>query len=106
MQLICSRRITDKRMKHGSGHSISSPSSLYAQKRRPPPSLRPDGNRSTPSLLSQSSPQRRSPNSNPRQSNGTQGTDRSRERAPTTSPARSTFSVGSTANLYATEVPP
>ena len=93
----------------GTGHSTSSPSSLYAQKRKPPLTLRPDANRSTPSLLSQSSPQRRSTSPRSRQGSGTPGKDWSRrdwQVSGNTSPARSTFSVASTVNLCASIAAP
>jgi len=86
------------------GHSTSSPSSLYAQKRKPPLSLRQDANRSTPSLLSQSSPPRRSPSPGMRRSGGNIAQDWSRRNGSAsgnTSPARSTLSFASTVNLYA-----
>ena len=89
----------------GANHHTSSPASLYAQKRKPQLSLRPEANRSTPSLLSQSSPQRRSPSPNMRQRSGTPNNDWQRRNGPasvTTSPARSTFSLASTVNLYPT----
>ncbi|CZT03012.1 uncharacterized protein RCO7_06061 [Rhynchosporium graminicola] len=91
------------------GHNTSSPSSLYAQKRRPHQSLRPDGNRSTPSLLSQSSPPRRSSSPLVPRNNGVSSHDWARRPGPTsvnTSPARSTFSLASTANLYTSAQPP
>ena len=67
-------------------------------------SLRQDANRSTPSLLSQPSPPRRSPTPGLRQSNGniTQDWGRRNGSSGNTSPARSTFSLASTVNLYAT----
>jgi hypothetical protein len=67
-------------------------------------SLRQDANRSTPSLLSQTSPPRRSPSPGLRQSNGnlTQDWGRRNGSSGNTSPARSTFSLASTVNLYAT----
>lgn len=86
-------------------HSTSSPSSFYTQKRRPPLSLRQGANRSTPSLLSQHSPPRRSPSTGLRQSNGIVAQDWARRNGSTsgnTSPARSTLSFTSTVNLYAT----
>lgn len=98
-----SRRAEIDRKAYG-GHSTSSPSSLYAQKRKPPLSLRQDANRSTHSLLSQPSPPRRSPSPGLRQSSGNIAQDWSRRNGSSgnTSPARSTFSLASTVNLYAT----
>lgn len=68
-------------------------------------SLRQEANRSTPSLLSQTSPPRRSPSPGLRQSDGIIAHDWARRNGSTsgnTSPARSTFSFASTVNLYAT----
>ena len=68
-------------------------------------SLRQEANRSTPSLLSQTSPPRRSPSPGLRQSNGIIAHDWARRNGSTsgnTSPARSTLSFASTVNLYAT----
>ncbi|KAH7364513.1 hypothetical protein BKA65DRAFT_420108 [Rhexocercosporidium sp. MPI-PUGE-AT-0058] len=103
-----SRRAEIERIPHGAGHSTSSPSSLYAQRRRPYQSLRPDANRSTPSLLSQSSPPRRSSSPLVSRSNGISSHDWARRPGPAsvnTSPSRSTFSLASTVNLYATTQP-
>lgn len=90
----------------GAIRNVSSPASLYAQKRVPPPlSLRPDANRSTPSLLSQPSPKRRTPSPNLRQGNSIPGTDWQRRNGPAsinTSPARSTLSLASTTNFAPT----
>jgi hypothetical protein len=66
-------------------------------------SLRPEANRSTPSLLNQSSPQRRSPSPHTRHRSGTPNNDWQRRNGPAsinTSPARSTFSLASTVNLF------
>ncbi|KAI9053728.1 hypothetical protein LZ554_002679 [Drepanopeziza brunnea f. sp. 'monogermtubi'] len=105
-----SRRAEIERIPKGSGHSTSSPSSLYAQRRRPNhPMLRHDANRSTPSLLSQPSPHRRSSSPLAPQPNGYPSHDWSRRGGPAsvnTSPARSTFSLASTVNLYSTLQPP
>jgi hypothetical protein len=68
-------------------------------------SLRQEANRSTPSLLSHSSPPRRSPSPAFRQSHGNPANDWAPRHGSTsgnTSPARSTFSLASTVNLYAT----
>jgi hypothetical protein len=68
-------------------------------------SLRQEANRSTPSLLSQPSPPRRSPSPGLRQSSGNPPNDWTRRNGTAsgnTSPARSTFSLASTVNLYAT----
>jgi hypothetical protein len=91
-------------MSQGSGHSTSSPSSLYALKRKPPLGMRPEGNRSTPSLLSQPSPHRRS--SSPQVSQGFTGSGQDWSRrngfaSVNTSPARSILSLASTTNLCA-----
>ncbi|KAE9381778.1 hypothetical protein N431DRAFT_551813 [Stipitochalara longipes BDJ] len=98
-----SRRAEINRATYG-GHSTSSPSSLYAQKRKPPLSLRQDANRSTPSLLSQPSPPRQSPSPGVRKSDGNIAQDWSRKMngsaSGNTSPARSTLSFASTVNLY------
>ncbi|CAG8976057.1 hypothetical protein HYALB_00010339, partial [Hymenoscyphus albidus] len=102
------RRAEIDRTPYGPGHSTSSPSSLYAQKRRPPLTLRADGNRSTPSLLSQPSPPRRCSSPLVPQSASVNG-DWARRHGPAsvnTSPARSTFSLASTANLVASNLPP
>ncbi|KAH9218924.1 hypothetical protein DL95DRAFT_487147 [Leptodontidium sp. 2 PMI_412] len=104
-----SRRAEIERIPQGVGHGTSSPSSLYAQRRRPHQSLRPDANRSTPSLLSQSSPPRRSSSPLVSRSNGISSYDWARRPGPAsvnTSPARSTFSLASTVNLYASAQPP
>ncbi|PBP24693.1 hypothetical protein BUE80_DR004449 [Diplocarpon rosae] len=104
-----SRRAEIERIpQHGSGHSTSSPSSLYAQRRRPHQPLRSEANRSTPSLLSQSSPHRRSSSPLVSLRNGTSSHDWARRAAPVsvnTSPARSTFSLASTVNLCANVQP-
>ncbi|PVH88531.1 hypothetical protein DL98DRAFT_648640 [Cadophora sp. DSE1049] len=103
-----SRRAEIERLPPGPGHGTSSPSSLYAQRRRPHQSLRPDANRSTPSLLSQSSPPRRSSSPLVSRSNGISSHDWARRPGPAsinTSPARSTFSLASTVNLYASAQP-
>ncbi|KAI9642258.1 hypothetical protein NHQ30_009060 [Ciborinia camelliae] len=101
-----SRRAEIDRIPYGAVRNVSSPASLYAQKRVPPPlSLRPDANRSTPSLLSQTSPKRRTPSPNLRQGNGIVGPDWQRRNGPAsinTSPARSTLSLASTTNLAPT----
>ncbi|KAA8570391.1 hypothetical protein EYC84_002682 [Monilinia fructicola] len=101
-----SRRAEIDRIPYGAPRNVSSPASLYAQKRVPPPlSLRPEGNRSTPSLLSQSSPKRRTPSPNLRQGNGFVVPDWQRRNGPAsinTSPARSTLSLASTANFAPT----
>ncbi|KUJ22265.1 uncharacterized protein LY89DRAFT_291737 [Mollisia scopiformis] len=100
-----SRRVEIGRAPYGAGQSTSSPASLYAQKRRPPLSLRHEANRSTPSLLSQSSPPRRSSSPLVPRQNGLSGGDWQRRHVTAsgnTSPARSTLSVASTVNLYAT----
>ncbi|KAF7881399.1 hypothetical protein EAF00_011768 [Botryotinia globosa] len=98
-----SRRAEIDRIPYGAVRNVSSPASLYAQRRVPPPlSLRPDANRSTPSLLSQPSPRRRTPSPNLRQRNGPAGPDWQRRNGPpsiNTSPARSTLSLSSTANF-------
>ncbi|TEY38777.1 hypothetical protein BOTCAL_0476g00040 [Botryotinia calthae] len=98
-----SRRAEINRIPYGAVRNVSSPASLYAQKRVPPPlSLRPDANRSTPSLLSQPSPKRRTPSPNLRQGNGTVGADWQRRNGTpsiNTSPARSTLSFSSTTNF-------
>ncbi|TGO81950.1 hypothetical protein BPOR_0963g00040 [Botrytis porri] len=98
-----SRRAEIDRIPYGAVRNVSSPASLYAQKRVPPPlSLRPDANRSTPSLLSQPSPKRRTPSPNLRQGNGMVVPDWHRRNGPpsiNTSPARSTLSLSSTANF-------
>ncbi|PQE10102.1 hypothetical protein CJF31_00004057 [Rutstroemia sp. NJR-2017a BVV2] len=98
-----SRRAEIDRIPYGAGRNTSSPSSLYAHKRVPPPlSLRPEGNRSTPSLLSQTSPKTRTPSPNLRQANVIGVQDWQRRNGPAssnTSPARSTLSLASTANL-------
>jgi hypothetical protein len=67
-------------------------------------SLRQDASRSTPSLLSQPSPPRQPSSPGLRKSNGNIARDSSRRNGSsgTTSPARSTFSLASTANIYAT----
>jgi hypothetical protein len=68
-------------------------------------SLRQEANRSTPSLLSQASPPRRSPSPGLRQSSGNPPNDWTRRNGSAsgnTSPARSTFSLASTVNLYVT----
>lgn len=101
-----SRRAEIDRIPHVSGHGTSSPASLYAQKRVPLLGLRSDANRSTPSLLSQSSPPRRctSPPSPPlQQRNGTPGNEWPRRNGPASgnaSPARSTLNLAATVNLY------
>ncbi|KAF4628907.1 hypothetical protein G7Y89_g9246 [Cudoniella acicularis] len=103
------RRAEIDRTPYGAGHSTSSPSSLYAQKRMPPYALRSEANRSTPSLLSQPSPPRRSSSPLVPQSNGTIGQDWPRRNglaSVNTSPARSTFSLSSTVNLFPTYLPP
>ncbi|OWP05840.1 hypothetical protein B2J93_958 [Marssonina coronariae] len=104
-----SRRAEIERIpQHGSGHSTSSPSSLYAQRRRPHQPLRPEANRSTPSILSQSSPNRRSSSPLVSLRNGASSHDWPRRAGPAsvnTSPARSTFSLASTVNLYANVQP-
>jgi hypothetical protein len=66
-------------------------------------SLRQEANRSTPSLLSQPSPPRRSPSPGLRQSSGNPFNDWTRRNGSSgnTSPARSTFSLASTVNLHA-----
>ncbi|KAB8299184.1 hypothetical protein EYC80_001284 [Monilinia laxa] len=101
-----SRRAEIDRIPYGAVRNVSSPASLYAQKRVPPPlSLRPEANRSTPSLLSQSSPKRRTPSPNLRQGNGFVGPDWQPRNGPAsinTSPARSTLSLASTANFAPT----
>ncbi|EDO00108.1 hypothetical protein SS1G_02968 [Sclerotinia sclerotiorum 1980 UF-70] len=101
-----SRRAEIDRIPYGAVRNVSSPASLYAQKRVPPPlSLRPEANRSTPSLLSQPSPKRRTPSPNLRQGNGMTGSDWQRRNGPAsinTSPARSTLSLASTANFVPT----
>ncbi|EPE29630.1 hypothetical protein GLAREA_00790 [Glarea lozoyensis ATCC 20868] len=101
------RRAEIDRQPYGPGHSTSSPSSLYAHKRMPP-MLRPEGNRSTPSLLSQPSPPRRC--SSPLAvHSGNTSHDWARRMGPTsvnTSPARSTFSLASTANHFVNNLPP
>lgn len=82
---------------------------MYAQRRRPHQSLRPDANGSTPSLLSHSSPPRRSSSPLVPRSNGISSYDWARRPGPAsvnTSPARSTFSLPSTVNLYASAQPP
>ncbi|TGO52282.1 hypothetical protein BCON_0144g00190 [Botryotinia convoluta] len=98
-----SRRAEIDRIPYGAVRNVSSPASLYAQKRVPPPlSLRPDANRSTPSLLSQPSPRRRTPSPNLRQGHGMVGPDWQRRNGPpsiNTSPARSTLSLSSTTNF-------
>ncbi|PQE03384.1 hypothetical protein CJF30_00005486 [Rutstroemia sp. NJR-2017a BBW] len=98
-----SRRAEIDRIPYGTSRNTSSPSSLYANKRLPPPlSLRPEGNRSTPSLLSQTSPKTRTPSPNLRQANviGVQDWQHRNDPASSnTSPARSTLSLASTANL-------
>ncbi|KAF5875429.1 uncharacterized protein Bfra_003883 [Botrytis fragariae] len=98
-----SRRAEIDRTPYGAVRNVSSPASLYAQKRVPPPlSLRPDANRSTSSLLSQPSPRRRTPSPNLRQGNGMVGPDWQRRNGPpsiNTSPARSTLSLSSTTNF-------
>lgn len=104
-----SRRAEIERLPPGHGHGTSSPSSLYAQRRRPHQSLRPDANRSTPSLLSQSSPPRRSSSPLVSRSNGISSHDWARKPGPAsvnTSPARSTYSLASTVNLYSSAQPP
>ncbi|CAD6445832.1 396d5f3f-0249-4d50-badf-5ad9e5184062 [Sclerotinia trifoliorum] len=101
-----SRRAEIDRIPYGAVRNVSSPASLYAQKRVPPPlSLRPEANRSTPSLLSQPSPKRRTPSPNLRQGNGMTGSDWHRRNGPAsinTSPARSTLSLASTTNFVPT----
>ncbi|KAG9233238.1 hypothetical protein BJ875DRAFT_51531 [Amylocarpus encephaloides] len=101
------RRAELNRSPYGPGHNASSPSSLYAQKRKPP-MLRPDGNRSHTSLLSQPSPPRRC--SSPLDPHsGNVGKEWSRRLGPSsvnTSPARSTFSLSSTVNMFAMNQPP
>ncbi|KAM3065992.1 hypothetical protein ACMFMG_009787 [Clarireedia jacksonii] len=96
-----SRRAEIDRIPYGAARNTSSPSSLYAHKRVPPPlSLRPEGNRSTPSLLSQISPKRRTPSPNMRQGNVIGVQDWQRRNGPVssnTSPAR-TLSLASTVN--------
>ncbi|KAL2064805.1 hypothetical protein VTL71DRAFT_3945 [Oculimacula yallundae] len=105
-----SRRAEIERIHPGGGsHSTSSPSSLYAHRRRPHQSLRPEGNRSTPSLLSQSSPPRRSSSPLVSRNHGSSSHDWARRPGPAsvnTSPARSTFSLASTVNLYTSAQPP
>ncbi|KAK8908142.1 hypothetical protein QC760_004004 [Botrytis cinerea] len=104
-----SRRAEIDRIPYGAVRNVSSPASLYAQKRVPPPlSLRPDANRSTPSLLSQPSPKRRTPSPNLRQGNGMVGPDWQRRNGPpsiNTSPARSTLSFSSTTNFAPPSLP-
>ncbi|TAQ89774.1 hypothetical protein B7494_g1882 [Chlorociboria aeruginascens] len=100
-----SRRAEIDRVPYGTGRNTSSPASLYAQKRLPPPlSFRQEANRSTPSLLSQSSPQRRSPSPRMRQNDLTSGNNDCPRKtglaSVNTSPARSTLSLASTVNLY------
>ncbi|RAL66891.1 hypothetical protein DID88_007673 [Monilinia fructigena] len=101
-----SRRAEIDRIPYGAVRNVSSPVSLYAQKRVPPPlTLRPEANRSTPSLLSHSSPKRSTPSPNLRQGNGFVGPDWQRRNGPAsinTSPARSTLSLASTANFAPT----
>ncbi|ESZ99564.1 hypothetical protein SBOR_0037 [Sclerotinia borealis F-4128] len=101
-----SRRAEIDRIPYGAVRNVSSPASLYAQKRVPPPlSLRPEANRSTPSLLSQPSPKRRTPSPNLRHGNGIAGQDWQRRNGPAsinTSPARSTLSLASTTNFAPT----
>ncbi|KAG9248862.1 hypothetical protein BJ878DRAFT_266030 [Calycina marina] len=83
----------------------SSPASMYTSAhRRPygPATLRSNANRSTHSLLSQSSPPRRSISPLPQPDDGTPSSEWLRRHGPTSrnsSPARSTFSFASTANL-------
>ncbi len=87
------------------GQNTSSPSSLYAQRRKLPLPLRPEGNRSTSSLLGQSSPPRRSSSPFVPRQNGVSGSDWQRRNVTAsgnTSPARSTLSLASTVNLYTT----
>lgn len=93
----------------GPGYSTSSPSSLYAQRRKPNLPFRPEANRSTPSLLGQSSPPRRTSSPFVSSHNDISGHDWHRRTGPAsmnTSPARSTFSLASTVNLCATVQPP
>ncbi|QSZ30020.1 hypothetical protein DSL72_004538 [Monilinia vaccinii-corymbosi] len=101
-----SRRAEIDRIPHAAARNVSSPASLYAQKRVPPPlSLRPDANRSTPLLLSHPSPRRRTPSPNLRQGNVFVGPDWQRRNGTAsvnTSPARSTLSLASTANFAPT----
>ena len=66
-------------------------------------SLRPEANRSTPSLLSQSSPRRRSPSPYTAHRSETPSNDWQRRNGHASinaSPARSTFSLASTVNLF------
>ncbi|CZR50606.1 uncharacterized protein PAC_00480 [Phialocephala subalpina] len=100
-----SRRVEIDRAPYGPGQNTASPSSLYAQRRKPPLSLRAEGNRSTPSLLSQPSPPRRSSSPLVPRQNGFSGNDWQRRNVTisgNTSPARSTLSRASTVNLHAT----
>ncbi|KAF8863459.1 hypothetical protein BDZ45DRAFT_568867, partial [Acephala macrosclerotiorum] len=100
-----SRRVEIDRAPYGPGQNTASPSSLYAQRRKPPLTLRPEGDRSTPSLLSQPSPPRRSSSPLVPRQNGFSGNDWQRRNVTTsgnTSPARSTLSLASTVNQYAT----
>ncbi|KAK0126114.1 hypothetical protein ONS95_007733 [Cadophora gregata] len=103
-----SRRAEIERIPPGPVQNTSSPSSLYAHRRRPHQSLRPDANRSTPSLLSQPSPPRRCSSPLVSRSNGISSHDWARRPGLTsvnTSPARSTFSLASTVNFYACAQP-
>lgn len=70
-------------------------------KRRHPHTLRPDGHRSTPSLLSQTSPNRRSSSPQGYPNPGNDWARRNFTGSSNTSPARSTFSLASTANIRA-----
>jgi hypothetical protein len=70
--------------------------------------MRPEANRSTPSLLSQTSPTRRSSNPLVHQINGNSNNDLPRRNGPAsinTSPARSTLSLTSTVNLHPGNLP-
>ncbi|KAK2626654.1 hypothetical protein QTJ16_003829 [Diplocarpon rosae] len=82
--------------------------SRRAEIERIPQPLRPEANRSTPSLLSQSSPHRRSSSPLASLRNGSSSHDWARRVGPAsvnTSPARSTFSLASTVNLCANVQP-
>lgn len=75
----------------------------------PPLALRPEGNKSTPSLLCQPSPPRRSSSPLVPHSNGNIGHDwpcRNGLASVNTSPARSTFSLSSTVNIFPTYLSP
>ncbi|RDL34739.1 uncharacterized protein BP5553_07867 [Venustampulla echinocandica] len=88
-------------IRHETSHSTSSPSSLYAQKRKLPVALPPEANRSTSSFLGRSIPPRRSSSPLVHRSDGNPTSYNSGRGVPNlmdTSPTRSTSSRESTTN--------